>query len=285
MRRPLVLAGLVCVASVLVYGDYVTVSPANMNGWSPFADVYPTSETNTSSTSFVNGPGTPPLGNGSFQANIGSNGDSYAGIGTDNYDGIALSNLTGLGYSSYQQQNNGEQATYLVVGVNYSDHSTSNADDYLFFEPVYQNGQYQSVDGNGNVQSGGYPNQCGSNSNCVVTGQWQSWNALEGGFWSDYGTAGPTGAGGPPVITLASYDQMHPGSIISGGIYLQSGGGAGPWDNFIGNVDAFYINTNTGPNDTVDFEPGTATPEPATWGLMAIAAGLGLGVRRLRRRS
>lgn len=258
------------------------VTPSNMNGWSQFAlnydpstgDPLPTTATN----SFVTGPGTAPLGVGSFQTNTGIDGNSYSGVSTDRYDGVALTAITGLGYQTYTQQNNSGQAFYMVLGL-------SNG-DALFFEPVYQNGAYEQADSNGNIMATPtYPNQCGSNANCVSLDTWQAWNTAEGGWWSDDGDGG-AGSGGPPVITLADYAAQFPGVTIDG-LYLQAGAGAPSWNNFIGNVDDFYISTNTGVNDVVDFDPSSApaVPEPASLALVAGGLLLAAATGKLRKKS
>ena len=68
--------------------------------------------------------------------------------------------------------------------------------DAVFLEPVYQSGTYGQVGPDGNAPAvNTYPNQCGSNANCVSLNLWQNWNALEAGWWSDNG-AGGAGSGG-----------------------------------------------------------------------------------------
>lgn len=263
------------VGSLAFAGSY-TVSPTNLNGWTTYALNYDPNTglpviPSTATNSFVTGPSTPPLGVGSFQTSIGSDGNSYAGVSTQRYDGIALADITGLGYSTYVQQNNGAQAFYLVLELSNN--------DQLFMEPVYQNGGYEQVDSSGNMVSPPtYPDQCGSN--CPAVNQWQNWNAAEAGWWSNQNMGG-AGSGGPPVITLADYASQFPGVTITG-IDIQAGAGAPSWTNFVGNIDDFYISTST-VNDVVDFEPSTATPEPASLGL--IGSGLLFAAfARLRKR-
>ncbi len=254
-------------------GSTMNVTYDGQNGWNTYADP-------GSSSTFVSGPATPPIGTGSNQQNIGPNGNNATDVDTANYNGVQLSSLSTLSYSSYQQQNNGSQAIYLILSVNQSGTGTTDNDD-LFFEPVYQNGAYHSTVSNSLI-----PNQCpGGGTNCAATGQWENWNALEGGFWSNRGTDS-TGPSGPPLVTLSDYESQYPNATIVG-LYLAAGQGATAWANFIGNVDNFQI-AGTGPNgafsDTVNFDPPTATPEPASFALMGSGLLLAGVFAKLRKR-
>lgn len=209
---------------VLAVNPVTTVSPSNMNGWI-------IQKSGTATGSFVNGPSTPPLGAGSFKFQVGSNGNDDVALRTANHNNTTLSSITTLKYSTYVQQNTNCQAPYLLMSVD--NDNNGSADDFLFFEPCYQNGAYST-------QSGAtVPNQCVGNANCITLNTWQNWDALSGGWW-----ALNDGAGGPPLWTLARYAQVHPGSKIvgsasgTGGLRITAGGGAGAWDNFVGYADA-----------------------------------------------
>ena len=122
------------------------------------------------------GPATPPLGIGSahLATPVGA-GDGAAAIATEQYDGTLLSSITSLGYSTYDVTNNGQQFPYLAISINANDgHGTT---DTLFFEPPYQ------TPGAGNPS---LPNQGATTMNT-----WQTWNALEGGWWDNNGIASP----------------------------------------------------------------------------------------------
>jgi hypothetical protein len=102
---------------------------------------------------------------------------------------------------------------------------------------------------------------------CVTPGTWQTWDAFNGGWW-----ALSAGTFGPPLTTLKFYRSQHPNARIvntltgGGGVRIVTGFGAGSWDNFIGNADAFQI--GVGPDTTIyDFEPAPA-PSPATGGVI-----------------
>ncbi|HEX3558567.1 MAG TPA: hypothetical protein VHU19_05160 [Pyrinomonadaceae bacterium] len=269
-------------ASVVVFAATTTlvVFPGNLQGWqtqvSPGSQPTPAS---TPSVTFVFGPTPPPLGRGSAQLSVGSDGDAAAQLRQPGYAGTALpdpdpsaspagNDLTVLTYSTYAQSGgSGGQAPYILLNIDNDNDGV--ADDFLFFEPVYQNGTYSTIFPGDTV-----PNQCGANPACVVTGQWQTWNALSGGWWSNNESAG-----GPPLITLRRYRQEHPNARIvnsstgDGGVRIVVGFGAGSWDNFVGNVDNFRIGVgadlDTGdPNVTVyDFEPNVP-PTPASHGVI-----------------
>jgi hypothetical protein len=193
----------------------------------------------------VTGPATPPLGVGSAQlATASGQGDSSAQILTTLYNGTALSSLSSLSYSTYNTVNNGQQFPYMKISL-----SDGNA---LFFEPPYQT---PGAGGSGVVDQGP-----------TVMNQWQTWNALIGGWW-DNGVPpsynpelGGGGYGG--VGTLASYLAILGNADVTiTGISLRVGY-ASPEDNFNGYVDNVTIGVG-GNNTTYDFEPAPV-PEPTT---------------------
>jgi hypothetical protein len=194
---------------------------------------------------FVAGPGTPPLSTGSLQVNVGANGDDFGMVHCNAYAGTPLASIDELGYCTFTQQDttpvaDGDQTVYLSFRVDYTGDNTE--DDRLYFEPEYQHGYTVNV-----------PDQ---NNNTLL--EWQCWNALTGGWWSLNGTAG---AGpGADVKTLAQILAVQPNATIVnnglfGGVRLIAGGGAGAWDNHIGNTDRLTIGVN-GISTTYDFEPG-----------------------------
>jgi hypothetical protein len=196
----------------------------------------------TSTGGFVTGPETPPVGSGSLQLIVGSDGDaSHDAIEfrNVNFVGTKLADLTELKFSTYVVSNPDHtgQAGYLTLRIDKDGNGTG--DDTMFFEPVYQHGSYQMVPGAGPV-----PNQCvGMENPCAVLGEWQEWDALAGGWWID--------TGGPPLDTIAHYVSLNPDARIVnnadglGGVRIAAGYGTPPWDNFVGNVDEFKINGKT----------------------------------------
>jgi hypothetical protein len=136
------------------------------------------------------------------------------------------------------------QAPYLSLRIENNNDGAS--DDRRYFEPVYQTGTY-----------GGDPVP---NQGSVALNTWQTWDAFEGGWWT---ASEPGYIGGPPLISLQHYIQLHPDATIvndgaSNGVRILAGAGAGAWDNFDGNVDALQISACA--NSTVfDFEPVLTT--------------------------
>jgi uncharacterized repeat protein (TIGR01451 family) len=272
-------AAVVCFAIVAVFAATITlvVYPGNLQGWQPVT--VPGSQpapATTPSVNFVNGPGTPPLGTGSAQLSVGSDGDAAAELRHPGYAGTTLptptptpdpeigpitypateSELTALTYSTYvQQPGSGGQAPYIILRMDYDNNGTQ--DDLLFYEPVYQTSDFCPS----NPQPG------------VATGEWQTWDALNGCWWSLNGTAGATPGSGVKPLRVIGVDQPNAKIVnapdASGGVRIVAGFGALAWDNFIGNVDNFQIGVgedpDTGPNITIyDFEAGAPPVEEFT---------------------
>lgn len=301
--RPAITLALIAfalLACVVVFAatTVVLVYPGNLEGWEIRLDPDPEpSPAGSPSVNFVFGPGTPPRGQGSVEFQVGPDGDNFAEIRQSNFSGTLLPNptpspdsspsptpppelrpirqaesneLTVLSYSTYAQSGgSGGQAPYLILNIDNNNDGVFNfedGDDLLFFEPVYQNGTYPVVDPSITI-----PNQCGGNPLCVTPGQWQTWDAFNGGWWSLN-----AGTFGPPLTTLRFYRSQNPNARIInsplGGVRIATGGGAGAWDNFIGNADAFTIGVgddpDVGPATTLyDFEP-EAPPAQTTGGVI-----------------
>jgi hypothetical protein len=275
-------AAVIFFASVVVLAVVTTVSvyPGNLQGWqtqtTPGAQPTPAS---TPSVTFVFGPSTPPLGRGSAQLGVGSDGSAAAQLRHPGYAGTVLPNpspdpdsipagneLTALSYSTYVQVGgSATQAPYIILDVDYDNNGTR--DDQLVFEPQYQIAGF-----------------CPSNpQGPVATGVWQTWDAFNG-CW--YSTGGAAGSGpGANVKTLTAISAAQPNAKIvnsasgDGGVRIVAGfggviggGSASDWASFIGNVDAFTIGVgfdpDTGVNGTTyDFEP-KAPPAPTARGVI-----------------
>jgi uncharacterized repeat protein (TIGR01451 family) len=259
--------------------EFLTVSPGDPQGWTtqatPGATPAPAA---TPSVTFVANPTpTPPLGTGSAQLSVGSDGGATAQLRHGGYAGTVLptptptptpdpnnpkeqgvtypaapDELTELRYSTYvQHAGTGDEAPYVVLHVDYTNDGTG--DDTLVFEPQYQASNFCPRT----------PQPPG-----VTAGQWQTWETL-GGCW--YSTNGEAGSGpGAGVKPLRVITATHPGAKIvnpagAGGVRVVAGGGAGAWDNFVGDVDVFRIGVGEdgdgNPNLTIyDFEPSAAPP-------------------------
>ncbi len=243
-----------------IAGSQVLVQELGANAISPPAGttvVTPTSlapwqivNAGGGTVTFENGPGTPPLGTGSAELRVGPNGGDFASLRHPGYQGVELADLTALSYSTYvDQDGSGGQAPYLSLRIDLDgDLMTTGDQDTIYFEPVYQTAAF-----------------CPSNPQpALALDTWQTWNALNGCWWSNTGLAGG-GLGGPPVVPLSAIVALYPNAVIrndspsgNGGVRLIAGGGAGAWDNFIGNVDAFSIGVS-GVTTTFDFEASAAT--------------------------
>lgn len=185
----------------------------------------------TASGTFERGPSGPPLGAGSFRQQLTDGADRQT-LRTTVLDGTLLSAITELGYSTFVAANQGGQASALRLMIDLTGDGvyTAGDDDALVFEPVYQTGYY----GGDTV-----PNQCPGVSNCVAIGDWQHWDADEGGWWSQN-----AGTFVPPLVTLTSYVADNPTATLVTGVpavRLQAGSGPGSWDDFDGNVDAVNL--------------------------------------------
>lgn len=221
------------------------VYPGQLNGWAL------TTSGSTSSVDLAIGPSPAPSGDGSLELTIGANGSDAAQARNPNFAGTRVADITNLSYSTYvSDDGSGGQNPYLILDIDAD--NDGDLDDSLFFEPVYQTGAYSGDT---------VPNQCGFATDCVNPNEWRTWNALIGGWWD--------GTGGPPLITLASYVAANPDAEIinstsgAGGVRIVAGFGAGAWDNFTGNVDAFRINDtvynfdgdNVAPTTTATLSP------------------------------
>jgi len=231
------------VASALPPSGTVVVSTAQMAGWTVQLDTS-TPNPPTAATAFVAGPDVAPSGAGSVLLGVGSDGDGGVQLRNPGYVGTLLSDVTVLSYSTYVSVYMGCQAPYIILSLDYTGDGV--VDDALFFEPCYQSGTY----GGDPIPAQGVP----------VLNTWQTWNALEGGWW-----AFNAFTFGPPLTTISSYIGSHPETRIvhslsgAGGVRIAAGYGAGAWDNFVGNVDSFTIGVGAAVT-TFDFEP---SPGPA----------------------
>lgn len=224
-----------------------TVRPDALDGWVPRTATCGAPA--TSSQAFVTGPETPPEGTGSVYFAIGANGDSLEEIRNTSHHGTRLDSLTALEYSTYvETPGTGGQATYIILNIDNNGDTTG--DDLIFFEPEYQNGHRSTI-----------PQQ-----EDVAVGQWQTWNALYGGWWSLNGVAGA--APGASVKTLQEYLAAQPnariinGSTGLGGIRLVNGCGGAAWAGFEGNADRFVIGVRGQAVTVHDFEPAAPAEEP-----------------------
>jgi uncharacterized repeat protein (TIGR01451 family) len=212
-RSAMVAGGVLCLLGVAAPSlAQFTVSPGNLGPWQEQNTACAGS--NTGSTGFENGPGTPPLGTGSGRLAVGGNGDSFNTFRYTGLDAVLLAQLTELRYGTYvQTPGSGSEAPYVILDVDLDGDATF--ENQLFSEPA--------------------------NQGTVTPGGWQSWNALTGSWSLTLGGA---------TFTLASYIATNPTARIvntgtgDGGFRVASGCGGAGWVGFVGNFDAVAIGVN-----------------------------------------
>ncbi|MDX6676518.1 MAG: hypothetical protein QOE31_570 [Solirubrobacteraceae bacterium] len=240
-----VTAGLTATAPA--YATTTVVTPADLGPWQTFlVDATGANLTGADGgTSFVEGPAGPPSGTGSARLVTASgHGDGAAQLRNTALAGTPLSAIKTLTYATYSSQTNGAQLPYLRLTVDLD--ANGSTDDEITFEPVYQFG----------IGLGAAPQPE------ILIGSWQVWNARSGLWWSQRGFADATpGAGAKPLdalIAAAPLARIVNTAGRAGGVSLSSGVVAAS-ERFDGNVDAFTIDTGSGPT-TYDFEPGPPPP-------------------------
>jgi hypothetical protein len=213
------------------------VTPTNLQGWQ-------IQTSGTSQVTFETGPATPPLGTGSAELSVGADGSGAAQLRHPGYAGTRLGDITTLSYSTYvDQDGSGGQAPYIILQVDLDGNLSTTGDrTLLFFEPAYQTAAF--------FPSNPQP--------ALMLDTWQTWDARNGGWWSTTGAAGASPGTGVKSINhiLSQYPNatIHNAATGLGGVRIVAGFGAGAWDNFIGNVDAFTIGIS-GSNTTFNFDP------------------------------
>jgi hypothetical protein len=184
------------------------------------------------SVTFVPGPDTPPIGDGSAHLTTGTHGDESAQLRNTGYKGKKLSDLSKLSYWTYVHQNNGQQFPYLILNIDTN--NNGHTDQLLFFEPPYQSSGSGGVD-------------C-AHQHATAIDIWQGWDALSGCWYAINSSTGDPTYGGPGTASdsLAGYESQNPHAKIVnsdsglGGVRLLVGF-ASPDDRFDANVDSFRI--------------------------------------------
>lgn len=179
-------------------------------------------------------------------------GDGWARLRNEQYNNAPLAELVALDYWACDNNNNGQQWPFILLNVDWnSDHET---DDFIFFEPAYQN----PVDGGACGLASAQPSP--------VLHTWQRWDALRGTNGADadacwWSVADPAFQPGFIIRPLRDYVAAHPGATIvnpsgnAGGVQIAHGF-ASPSDEFDGYLDEFRIATiNPASAVTYDYEP------------------------------
>jgi hypothetical protein len=176
---------------------------------------------------FTTGPGSPPLGIGSITFETPTSADK---VQLFNYDhvGTPLSQVRSMSYATYRTAGTGQQVTAINVEVDVNG-AAPGGFTTLVFEPVYNTSQ-----------------------GAVVSGQWQRWDAYDGGnaiWWS----SNPI-PGAPNRDTFVSWNSIvaaNPNAVIVGGFGLNQGSGNPA---LVSSVDALHFDTPDA-SITYDFEP------------------------------
>lgn len=258
MKRLFLSALLLALITSASHAAVEVVSPGNLGDWGQYTtDSSGLIGTGGGTSDFAVGPAIPPIGVGSAHlATPSGGGDQSAQLRNDAWAGTLVSSLTSLSYSTYATSWNGAQLPYLTIWLDLNNDGFR--DDRLWFEPAYSNGLY----GNGD------PNP----QDDVALNTWQTWDALNGMWYSD-NQFGP----GADAVTLAAYLAVNPlATIINdagqgiGGIRIATGF-ASPGDDYNTYVDNFTIGTASG-ETTYNFEPFAdgAVPEPMTFAVWSV---------------
>lgn len=186
----------VCNTVVVKEGD-VAIQPEN----TPPTKNWILYTRNAGTGAFRTGPATPPAGVGSFEITTPTGADKATLFNFDHV-GTPLSSVNELRYSTYRTAGNLQQvaALNIQVDVNGADPGGFTT---LVFEPVYNTDQ-----------------------GAVVSGQWQNWDAYNGGngiWWS----SNPIPSA-PNRDTFVSWDTIvaaNPNAVIVGGVGINQGSG------------------------------------------------------------
>ena len=190
---------------------------------------YESSLANPGQYAFVNGPATPPMGNGSLMLHVNNGGVAWRAWER----GVKLSDISTLQYSTYVPSTNGGTPTFQVEWT--TNCSNPVWEGNLIFSPSLNN------DTNGNQG--------------VVPDTWQTWNVLNGVFYTSKTGKWYSISSGSPK-SWATIKSMYPSACIlnsptGGRIGVKLGSNSG---NKTAYVDAIKFN-----DQVLNFENGTGT--------------------------
>lgn len=210
--------------------NLIVVTSTNNNGWT-FSD---DNNNGNGTGTFVNGPETPPLGDGSARITLSANNAGWI-LSTSDYRGTRFADITQLQYSTYQADRIG---TAVAISLQFTvDNDLTDTDTSfkgrLVFEPYL--------------------------TGAVADDQWQTWNPMNGLWWGTGSNPAtrPFGAACPQsnpctwqqVLALFPQGGIH--AIDPKAVIFKAGANWGT--SFDGNVDAFTIGINNN-STTYDFE-------------------------------
>jgi hypothetical protein len=182
---------------------------------------------NAGADTFDVGPATPPLGVGSLQLNTPTGADK---ITVFNYDhiGTQLSDIDAISYATYRSAGSLQQVAALNIEVDVNG-TAPGGFTTLVFEPVYN-----------------------TNQGAVVSGQWQTWDAYNGGnaiWWSSKVIPGVCAF--TCYVSWSDIVAANPDAVIVGGFGVNQGSGN---PGLTTSIDALKLGIN-GDVVTYNFEP------------------------------
>jgi len=226
------LAVLFVLATAIAATTTEDVMPSSMNGWFGYNDT--TDTVDNSLVTFVNGPGTAPLGNGSARLNAASGERKLLAKSTLN--GLPLGGVTTLKYSTYRASVDAGNNLALSLQIGWDDDTTDGNTGFrgrLVFEPYFG-------------APGGVPQNT-----------WQEWNTLSAttGWWTTL--SGATACTQSVPCSWTQVKVNYPNAVIHsnpalGFIGIRAGTAA-----IDGNVDKLVLGTFSD-TFTYSFEPDTA---------------------------
>jgi hypothetical protein len=177
---------------------------------------------------FVTGPGTPPLGVGSFEMATPTGADKATLFNFDHI-GTRLGDIRSMSYATYRSAGALQQVASINIQVDYNGPDVAGGFTTLVFEPVYNTSQ-----------------------GAVVSNQWQSWDAYDGGqaiWWSSNPIPGAPNR--DTFVPWSTIVAANPNATILGGYGVNQGSGNPA---LVTAVDALHFDTPS-TSITYDFEP------------------------------
>jgi hypothetical protein len=225
--------------TVVVTEADVARQPANTDNAPTKSWVIYTKTTTPGTATFRTGPGAPPLGVGSLEFSTTLSTDKVYAFNYD-YVGTKLSDISAIGYSTYRSIDSAPPVAALNIQVDFNGDGTSFTT--LVFEPVYNTSQ-------------------GS----VASGQWQTWDAYNGGngvWWSTRVIPGADNSTyANTYVTWQTIVAANPNAKILGGFGINQGSGN---PGLTTAVDALKI--GIGGNTTIyNFEPSKDQCKDGGW--------------------
>ena len=152
---------------------------------------------------FVDGPGMPPLGDGSLQLTTAGGSDKVFVFNRDHV-GKKLTDVDAISYRTYRTAGSAQQVAALNLVIDFDGPAVAGGFSTLVFEPVYNNAHQP-----------------------VVSDAWQSWTATGGGTWWSTRPINSQCAGATAACdkTWSEILSSNPAATVLGGFGVNQGGG------------------------------------------------------------